>query len=221
MHNLLKPDAIDAATDNPNELEKIAEVQMDAQDLWRDDDLKTILDEQLKMPLADMERILPNSGKKAERYAESTLPPLDTIGSALLHQQTPVELLKVIKSYAKVADRDPSEPIPQKVARVLYYASIASALVNQGALISSLATDRLTESLGARRRSAWITPKLCELFDLATKTLMNSGNNLLAAPASDQGGFQIAESNPSISAEELFAEVANDDKDDSDAIPMA
>jgi len=176
-------------SEDPEDLEQIAEVQNDAQNLWKDGDLKLIFDETMRSPVEDIDQLIPGKGDRVAFWAQEVIPPIESFGDALLHQSAPIGLLKLIKSYGKVADKDPSEPLPQSVARVLYYGAIASALVHHGEAISSLPRERLRESFGSRCNLEWVDPTIRDLLKQAMEQL--SGEAIIEDDPSD-GAIELA-----------------------------
>jgi hypothetical protein len=112
---------------------------------WDEQDLRDILNHQLEAPLlfdqeqlSDVERAaLEEVGAGCAR--DTTNCPVYRFADVLLSETPPLELLKLVKDYAKGGDRQGADAgLPEEVATVLYYAAIFVALSRGGHRISSL-----------------------------------------------------------------------------------
>ena len=144
----------------------------DAERLWRDEELGAILKHQLTAPLqVDLINLERGLAIKVRTLAESQGLTLKSFGDLLAHPNPPVELLKITKDFAKACRLSPHSPVPREVASVLYFASIAAALVRCRRRISGLSNDALAEGLHWVLARPWL--------DVPTRELVEEGLELL------------------------------------------
>ena len=96
---------------------------------WAPQELREMLRHQLAAPLHLSMGTL--SGEVAHQIKEARpgLDPLLTLHQLLHHARPPVELLKLVKRFAKICRNDPENPLPTEIVMLLYYASITIAVV--------------------------------------------------------------------------------------------
>ena len=138
---------------------------------WRPDELKDMLLHQLRAPLYLSLGTLSAEVVHQLRCNEPPLDPRLTLGELLAHPQPPVELLKLIKRFAKQCRRDPDNPMPSDLVMFLYYVSIAVALVRLNQRISELADRHLRHGMHWLTVQAWV--------DAEVKSLLAEGLDLL------------------------------------------
>ncbi len=144
------------ATD-PQTLLRIMDVPSDPAPVWKPDDLAAILRHQWKASLADdLERIIPAAAECVEVWANKISPPIVTFAELLDHAAPPVDLLVLVKEFAKVAPTHPENPIPRDVAAVIYFAAIEVARRRCGRRISSLSDASLADSRRWALAQPWI-----------------------------------------------------------------
>jgi hypothetical protein len=89
---------------------------------------------------------------------------LGTVGEFLTHPRPLVDLLKLLKDFAKDNRIDPESPWPREVSTVLYYASIAAGLARCGHRISSQDDETLRQGFQWGIDQPWVDESLRELF---------------------------------------------------------
>jgi RNA polymerase sigma-70 factor (ECF subfamily) len=95
--------------------------------------------------------------------------------SDLLHQPNPVpELLELVKDFAKENRTDPESPLGREVATVLYYASIAAALVRCGRRITRQEDATLRQGFEWGCERPWVDERTRELLGTALRQLNES-----------------------------------------------
>jgi hypothetical protein len=92
-----------------------------------------------------------------------------------LHPVPPIELLSLTKDFAKVNMEHPDSSLPHEVAAVLYYASIAAALVRLERRITQLSEAELQRGLNWAREQPWIDGQVKALLDSALQKLAQPG----------------------------------------------
>ena len=140
--------------------------------LWRDDELGAIMTHQLTAPLqVDLINLERGLAIKVRNLAESQGLTLKSFGDLLAHPHPPVELLKMTKDFAKACRLSPRGPLPREIASVLYFASIAAALVRCRLRITGLGNDDLEDGLRWVLARSWV--------DAPTRTLIKKSLQLL------------------------------------------
>jgi hypothetical protein len=120
--------------------------------VWEARDLGAMLRHQLGVNLRSD---LPAAAAAAQ-LAEAAQSSIQTFGSLLNHAHPPIELLKLVKDFAKSGRVTQDGPLQAEVATVLYFAAIAVALVRHGARISGLDASALGEGFAWALGQAWL-----------------------------------------------------------------
>jgi hypothetical protein len=131
--------------------------------VWSPQELKEMLRHQLTAPLQFSLGTL--SAEVSHQIKQAGIDPLLTLDQ-LLHDAHPtVELLNLVKRFAKMCRRDRQNPLPSEIVMLLYYASIAAALVRLDQAISNLESASLKRGMGWLIRQEWLTDELRELLN--------------------------------------------------------
>ena len=72
---------------------------------------------------------------------------LMTLGELLADEKPSIELLQLVKKFAKLCKRNPENPLPSEIVMFLYYVSITVALVRLNETISDLPPSTLVRGL--------------------------------------------------------------------------
>ena len=140
--------------------------------LWQTEELGAILRHQLTTPVQYDLRGLSRGdvGRlKALAAAEGLL--LNSFGDLLQHENPPLELLRLTKDFAKACRISPESPLPPDVAAVLYYASIASAMIRCRTRITKLSDSDLRAGLAWCLEQTWLDTPTRELLKEAEEML--------------------------------------------------
>jgi hypothetical protein len=133
--------------------------------VWGPQELKEMLRHQLSAPLQLSLGTL--SAEVSHQIKESQLERLLTL-EQLLHDPSPsIELLKLVKRFAKLCRRDRENSLPSEIVMLLYYASIAAAMVRLDQAISDLGPASLKRGMGWLATQEWLSDDL--------RTLLNQG----------------------------------------------
>lgn len=133
--------------------------------VWPVQQLRRALHDHLRSSLTAvvLDRDLVNS------LSSATGPSVATFRELLHHAQPPLDLLYLVKDYAKLIREDPRSHVPPDVAILLYYGCIAVALLRHGRRISSLSDDDLRCGFNWAVRQNWIDdPTRCLFLDALT-----------------------------------------------------
>ena len=139
------------------QLATLLDLSPDAERLWGDDELGAILRHQLSAPMqVDLINLERGLALKVRNLAEAQGLTLKSFGDLLAHPNPPVELLKITKDFAKACRLSPHSPMPQEIASVLYFTSIAAALVRCHRRITGLSNDALAEGFRWVLNRTWL-----------------------------------------------------------------
>ena len=161
------------------QLASLFDMTPEAERIWRDDELGAILRHQLSAPLqVDLINLERGLAVKVRNLAESQGLTLKSFGDLLAHPHPPVELLKITKDFAKACRLSPHGPLPREIASVLYFASIAAALVRCRRRITSLTNEALADGLRWVLARPWL--------DAPIRTLVEESLQLLKTQAGER-----------------------------------
>jgi hypothetical protein len=147
--------------------------------LWRPDELAAIFKHQISTPmLVDLGCFDPRTATRLRTLSEAQGLLLKSFSDLFHHPAPPVELLQLVKDFAKANLDHPESGLPGEIASALYYTSIASALVHLDARITKLQDADLRAGLNWTREQGWL--------DQATKELL--GAALAKISAGQKGG---------------------------------
>jgi hypothetical protein len=133
--------------------------------LWRPDELAAIFRHQMSAPmLVDLGIFDPRTATRLRTLSEAQGLLLKSFADLFYHTAPPIELLELIKDFAKVNLDHPESGLPGEIATALYYTSIAAALVRLDARISQLPDADLQRGLRWTMEQAWLDEKTKELF---------------------------------------------------------
>lgn len=125
--------------------------------LWRPDELAAIFKHQISAPmLVDLGGFDPRAARQLKTLSEAQGLLLKSFSDLIHHPSPPVELLELVKNFAKANVDQSAGSLPTEVASALYYLTIASALVHLDARISKLSDAELARGLAWTRALGWV-----------------------------------------------------------------
>lgn len=137
--------------------------------LWEPADLADILLHRLAVPVWFQARTA-NAADLAGAVG------LGTYGDLLAHPAPPVAMLEQLRDAAKwSADPRQDAPLPREVAGLLYYASLAAALVRQRRRITTLRDEQLLHGLRWAAAQDWAADSLRSLCAAAADLVASGG----------------------------------------------
>ncbi|MFH0982416.1 MAG: hypothetical protein V2A79_12875 [Planctomycetota bacterium] len=140
--------------------------------IWRPEELGGILRHQLSVPIEfDLGALRRGAARKLRTGADAQGLLLRSFGDLFRHPNPPIGLLKMTKQFAKANRNQPDSPLPREISTILYYASIAAALVRCRKRIAELDDAALREGFAWGCQQPWI--------DDATRALFEEGLKLL------------------------------------------
>lgn len=125
--------------------------------LWGPDELAAIFRHQMSAPvLVDLGGFDPGTAVRLKTLSEAQGLLLKSFSDLFHHPSPPIELLKLTKEFAKANMDHPESGLPTEIVSVLYYVSIATALVRLDTRISRLKDADLHRGLLWAKEQAWI-----------------------------------------------------------------
>jgi hypothetical protein len=140
--------------------------------LWRSDELAAIFRHQMAAPvLVDLGTFDPQTATRIRIQSEAQGLLLKSFGDLFHHATPPIELLDLIKDFAKANLEHPESGLPVEIATTLYYTSIATALVRLDVRISQLPAADLQRGLRWAMEQAWLDAPTKELLGHAVEKI--------------------------------------------------
>ena len=125
--------------------------------VWRPDELGAILRHQLSAPLEfDLGSRAPRLASKVRTLAAAQGLRMKSFADLFAHPNPPAELLQLTKQYAKACGKRPESPLPREIAMLLYFLSIAVALVKCQQRISDLDDAQLRQGFEQFFKQSWV-----------------------------------------------------------------
>src|SRR5271155_1066680 len=144
--------------------------------LWQPEELGAIFRHQMSAPiLVDLGGFDPATAAQLKTLSQAQSLLLKSFLDLFLHPVPPIELLTLTKDFAKGNMDHPDSSLPNEIAAVLYYASIAAALVRLDKRISQLSDAELKRGFLWVRSQAWVEPPIQNLLDEALQKLAQGG----------------------------------------------
>jgi hypothetical protein len=149
--------------------------------LWRPDELAALFRHQMSAPvLMDLGSFDPRAAGRLKTLSAAQGLLLSSFADLFNHPSPPIQLLQMVKDFAKANMEHSAGGLPAEIAAALYYASIAAALVHLDARISQLADAPLRSGLLWTQEQSWLDEKTKALLAAAVKKL--SGDKEAPAP---------------------------------------
>lgn len=144
--------------------------------LWRDDELGAVLRHQLSAPVNfDLEGMDKGESARLETLAQADQLLIRSFADLLFHPHPPVELLQMTKDFAKACSLHPDSPLPQEIAKLLYFAAIAAAMVKCDLRITALGPVELQASINWLCGRDWVDDRMKDLLRQASNRLTANG----------------------------------------------
>ena len=140
--------------------------------LWRVDELAAIFRHQMSAPiLVDLGTFDPLTATRIRMQSEAQGLLLKSFADLFHHPSPPIELLELIKDFAKANLDHPGSGLPDEIATTLYYTSIATALVRLDARITQLPDADLQRGLRWAMEQGWLDAAIRELLARALEKI--------------------------------------------------
>ena len=133
--------------------------------LWQPEELAAVFRHQMSAPiLVDLSGLDTPLATRIKTLSDAQGLLLKSFADLFHHPAPPVELLVMVKNFAKANLDHPESGLPGEIASALYYTSIASALVRLEVRISQLPDDDLQRGLHWTQDQPWLDDKTKELI---------------------------------------------------------
>jgi hypothetical protein len=140
--------------------------------LWRPEELAAIFRHQMSAPmLVDLGSFDAATATRLKSLSDAQGLLLKSFADLFHHPAPPLELLQLVKNFAKANVDHPDSGLPGEVASALYYSSIAAALVHLNRRISQLPDADLFRGFRWLENQPWLDEKTKGLLVLAKKKL--------------------------------------------------
>ncbi len=175
MESVVMPDSDSSSAVFKSRAKELAALMATSEErarLWRPDELAAIFRHQISAPmLVDLGSFDPRTATRLKTVSEAQGLLLRSFADLLHHSAPPVELLKLVKDFAKANLDHPESGLPTEIASVLYYTSIASALVHLDMWISKLPDADLRRGLDWTLAQTWLDDATKELLAKALEKI--------------------------------------------------
>lgn len=132
---------------------------------WHPEELGALLEHQWNAPLeADLGELAPEQVGLLRRLCEAEHLLLKSYGELFAHPMPPIEMLEMIKDYAKRNLARPNLELPQEMAMVLYVLSVVVAKLRCGKRITSQGDEMVRQNIEILLSQAWITESVAKLL---------------------------------------------------------
>lgn len=140
--------------------------------LWGANELAALFRHQMSAPmLMDLGSLDPRTGEQLKSIAAAQGLLLSSFADLFNHSAPPLQLLQMVKDFAKANMDHPESGLPREIATALYYTSIAAALVRLDARISQLPDADLQRGLARVQEQKWLDDKTKALLAGALEKL--------------------------------------------------
>jgi hypothetical protein len=145
--------------------------------LWQPEELGAIFRHQMSAPiLVDLGGFDPATAARLRTLSEAQSLLLKSFLDLFLHPVPPIELLTLTKDFAKGNMEHPDSSLPNEVAAVLYYVSIAAAYLRLDRKISQLSDAELKRGLLWSKSRPWVEAPIQNLLDETLQKLARAAS---------------------------------------------
>lgn len=156
----------------PHNLASLLDLDCSPQRIWNADELAALFRHQLSASVQfDLGAMSTGDSRKLAALADAQSLLVRSFGDLLSHPNPPIELLVMLKDFAKANASHPDSALPSDVARVLYYLAISVALVRCRQRITQTTDEELVQSLRWAVALPWIQPPQREIMTQAMSLL--------------------------------------------------
>jgi hypothetical protein len=153
---------------DPGRLASLVDLDPTSERMWTPEELGAILRHQLSVPVQfELGEAAPDLFKTLQKNASAQGAKITSYADLLNHPSPPIELLLLLKDFAKAAASHPDSALPSAVAKVLYYLTISVALLRHNRRITSMSDTDLQSSLRWALNLPWVEPPQRALLEQA------------------------------------------------------
>jgi hypothetical protein len=155
------------AFENLELLQQLIDPRVLPEHLWGEHDLAELLELQLSAPVAtDIEHLGPPEALAARELCARASPTIRTYADLLAHPSPPIELLRLVKTFAQSLLHAPERALPHQIVLLIYDTAIIAARLRHGQPLSDLPDHKLLESARWLRSQRWLDARTSELLRL-------------------------------------------------------
>lgn len=159
-------------TASPQKLAALLELVMMPGGVWRNEELRAILEWYLNDPQA----LHPRSGFRPNSPISQDFAPGEKDNHKTLQElfdawNTPLNLLRQVKDFSKAQVEHPSSSWPAEISRLIYYVAIAVAIVRHHTRITRMTNQHIFRAFQWALAQPWITPWIQELLHNSLRIL--------------------------------------------------
>ena len=158
----------------PERLAELMDAGLGSRERYEPDELAGLLRHQLNVPVSfDLGGLSEQEADTLSTQCHADGLVLKSLHDLFGHPHPPIELLEITKRYAKACRQDLDSPIPEEIAVVLYFASVAAALVRCHQRITNLDDTSLTQGIERVLALPWLDSALRNLLEQTLTGLKN------------------------------------------------
>lgn len=148
------------------QLARLLALAANANRAWKPDELRAIWTAQMDATLpCDLGGFPDDLTHRIKRQAADQGLLLRSCGALLQHPQPPLDLLRLVKDFAKANVGHPESHLPESVARTLYYAVVATARLKLDQRLTELEDTALASGLRWALTQDWLDESTRQLFE--------------------------------------------------------
>jgi len=152
-------------------------LNIESQRAWRPEEFGAILHHQLTAPIQlDLGGLDPDLALKLRTLSEAEGLLLKSFNDLFRHPHPPIELLQLVKDYAKANRHHPRSHLPHEIAAVVYYLSIVVARLRCRERITQMRDEELQRGVDWVLTLPWVDDETKAPFREARECLVTAGS---------------------------------------------
>lgn len=161
----------------PEILVQIMKLRDKPERFWRPEELGDVLKHQLAAPMdVGLSRLDKGAARRLRTVCAAEELLLNSLGDLFSHPHPPIEMLVLVKDFAKAIGHHPDSPIPEEISTVIYLAAIVVAMVRCGERITDLDDAALRESVQWALSQKWLDAETRLLFQEGSRAIKKVGS---------------------------------------------
>lgn len=147
------------------DLEALLDPGLMQQRVWHPQELGAMLEHQWNAPVEpDLEGMPPEQARLLSKLCVADHLVLKSYGDIFTHRLPPIELLELIKEYAKRNMAGTDKELPGDIAKLLYVLSVVVAGLRCGKRITSQSDESVRKSIHSVLAQSWITAPVTSIL---------------------------------------------------------
>ncbi len=156
-------------------LAELMALDPDQPEVWQPQELAAMLGHRLKAPVQfDLGGLPPGLAGQLRTLSEAEGLVVKSLSELFQHPHPPLELLRLTKDYARANMEDRAGPLPRSIAAVLYYLTIAVALLRCRKRITELGNAELLRGFQWVADQPWVDQTAKGLIEQARASLSSN-----------------------------------------------